>query len=218
MLGLAFLAASDQFIMMSMAQILQIPVARPIFEREIANRMYSVSAYYLASTLASLFVFFLYPIFTAVISYWYFGFESPDWPGCLDWMATLGLMSFVGSLWGFSFGTFFRNEMNALQFNLVFILIFNLGAGHVANIGEGVNYFAKFISTVSPVRYGTEMLMSRIVKGTPAEKIVLLNLGYTCGDQYCIVVLLGTCLLLFLVGWANLLRQNPGSKKAFFTH
>lgn len=76
MLGLAFLAACDQFIMMSMAQVLQIPVARPIFEREITNRTYSASALYIAAQLSGLIVFFLYPLFTALISYWYLGFED----------------------------------------------------------------------------------------------------------------------------------------------
>ena len=69
MLGLAFMAASDQFVMMSMAQLLQIPIARPIFQRELGNRMYSASAYYLAHTVAGVVIFMTYPFFTALISY-----------------------------------------------------------------------------------------------------------------------------------------------------
>jgi len=182
MLGLAFLASSDQFIMMSMAQVLQIPIARPIFEREVGNRMYSVSAYYLATTAAGFLIFFLYPCSTAMISYWSLGFENPTWWGMLDWMGALALPAFVGSLWGFSFGTFFRNEMSCLQINLLFIMIFNLGAGHTTNIGNDATYFAQFISTISPVRYGTEMLMTRIVKGKPGEEYILRMLGFTNGN------------------------------------
>jgi len=44
-----------------------------------------------------------------------------------------------------------------------------MGAGHTRNIGNGANYFAWFISTISPIRYGTEILMTRIVKGKPGE-------------------------------------------------
>jgi len=73
MLGLAFQAASDQFIMMSMAQVLQIPIARPIFEREVGNRMYTPSAYYLAHVGAGLIIFVTYPLVTGLISYWNFG-------------------------------------------------------------------------------------------------------------------------------------------------
>jgi len=182
MLGLAYLAASDQFIMMSMAQVLQIPIARPIFEREVGNRMYSASAYYLASTAASLMIFFLYPCFTAMISYWSLGFNNPTWWGMLDYMGALALPAFVGSLWGFTFGSFFRNETSCLQVNLLFIMLFNMGAGHTRNIGNGVNHFAWFISTISPVRYGTEMLMTRIVKGIPAEQFILTTLGFTNGN------------------------------------
>jgi len=76
--------------------------------------MYSPSSYYLAITTAGLVVFFLYPFFTSVISYWWFGLNDPNWYGMLDWMAVLCIPAFLGSLWGFTFGTFFRNEMNAL--------------------------------------------------------------------------------------------------------
>ena len=173
MLGLAFQAASDAFIMMSMAQLLQIPTARPVFSREVGNRMYTPTAYYLAHVSASFFIFLLYPMFTALISYWFFGFEPATWSGLFDWMFCLTLPAIVGQLWGFSFGSFFENSMTAFQVNIIFVLMFNLGAGHTTNLGGGSNYFATLISTISPVRYGTEMLMYRILGETPGEKIIL---------------------------------------------
>ena len=74
-LGLAFMSGIDQFINMSFAQVMQIPLARPIFSREITNGMYSTSAYYLATITASLMSFFLYPIVTAFVSFFFFDFE-----------------------------------------------------------------------------------------------------------------------------------------------
>ena len=173
MLGLAFQAASDQFIMMSMAQLLQIPMSRPILEREVGNRMYSPSAYYIAHVASSFFIFLLYPIFTTLISYWFFGFETATWPQLFDWMLCLVLPAIVGQIWGFAFGSLFQSETTAFQFNVLFVLICNLGAGHTTNL-SGTNYFAKFLSTVSPVRYGTEMLMCRILKGSVGEQIIKL--------------------------------------------
>ena len=170
MFGLAFLAAGDQFIMMSMAQVLTIPLARPIFESEVANRMYSPSAYYLANTIAGLMVFFLYPMFTAVISYWSFGLDNPSLSGMLDWMAVLALPAFLGSLWGFTFGTFFRSEMNALNWNLMMICIFNMGGGFSASLGAGVGIFPWLLGTISPIRYGTEMLLRRILSGKVGQQ------------------------------------------------
>jgi len=43
------------------------------------------------------------------------------------------------------------------------VSLFNLGAGHTTNLGKGANHFARAISTISPVRYATEMLMYRIL-------------------------------------------------------
>ena len=131
--------------------------------------MYTTSAYYISYSLAGLLVFFLYPCFTAMISYWFFGFDNPKVGDMLDWMFCLALSALSGSMWGYTLGTFFSSESTALNVNIVFILLFNSGAGHTSNIGKNVNYFGKLISTISPIRYGTEMLMSRILKGSPAE-------------------------------------------------
>lgn len=144
--------------------------------------MYTPSAYYLAHVGAGLIVFLTYPFVTGVISYWQFGFEDPTWYGCLDWIFCLALPALLGSLWGFTLGSFFKSEATALQVNLIFVLLFNSGAGHTSNIGKGVNYFAKLVSTISPIRYGTEMLMQRIIEGSAAEKFVLNHLGYTNGN------------------------------------
>ena len=208
MLGLAFMSAGDQFIMMSMAQVLTIPMARPIFECEVANRMYSPSAYYLASVSAGFSVFFLYPMFTAIISYWWFGLDNPDWLGLLDWMGVLCILAFLGSLWGFTFGTFFRNEVHALSFNFVFIFIFNMGAGSYVNIGSGVGHFPLVVATLSPIRYGTEMLLARILQGKAFAKPVMLSLGYTLGDTNCLIAAAIISIVLFFTGWINLIRTN----------
>ena len=159
-------------------------------------------------TFAGLSVFFLYPIFTALISYWHFGFKDACWMGMWDWTLPLALMAWVGSLWGYSFGSFFSSEMIALQFNLVFIILFNLGAGQSKNIGSNSNYFAKFVMTVSPIRYGTEMLMMRLMEGNPAKAGVLHSLGFDNGEESCRWTLLVICLTLFAVGWINLMRTN----------
>ena len=114
MLGLAFAAGSDQFIVMSMAQVLQIPAVRPTFEREVFNRMYSPSAFYIANALAGVIVFFLYPMGCASVSYWYFGLKQASWWGMLDWMGCLYLPALAGSLYGYSLGSLFNSEITAL--------------------------------------------------------------------------------------------------------
>ena len=72
MIGLAFLIGNDQVITMSFAQVMYLPIARPIFNREIANRMYSTSAYYLAYCAAGVITFFLYPLCTSLVSFFSF--------------------------------------------------------------------------------------------------------------------------------------------------
>ena len=113
-LGLAFLAGLDQFVNMSFAQVIQIPVARPIFSREITNRMYSTSAYYLATVAASLFTFLLYPIVTSLVSFFFFDLEQHSFTDLMIWTTILILMAFAGSFWGFMIGAFTKNLVLAV--------------------------------------------------------------------------------------------------------
>ena len=129
------MTGQDVFINMSFSQIMSIPVARPIFNREIANKMYSSSAYYLASVTASVVIFFLYPIITSVVSFYFFGFDEHSFSDLVTWTAIMTLVAFAGSFWGFMVGTLSENEVTAAQINLFWIFTFSFGGGFYVNTG-----------------------------------------------------------------------------------
>lgn len=54
-IGVVFYVATDQFISMSMGQVMQIPNFRPVYVREQANKMYSPSAYFISGFLVTTF-------------------------------------------------------------------------------------------------------------------------------------------------------------------
>ena len=136
-IGLAFLVASDQLITCSFAQVLQIPIARPIFIREVSNRMYGTSAYYLSMVTATVTLFILYPVVVTLTSFYFFDFDESGIDAMLIWMSVLMLTAFAGGFWGFSFGTFMDNEIAATQSNMLFMILFSFGAGFYANTGSG---------------------------------------------------------------------------------
>ena len=75
-IGLAFLIASDQFIQSSFGQVLTIPVVRPIFIREVSNRMYGTTAYYMAMATQMMTLFPIYPIMVTLTSFWWFDLDE----------------------------------------------------------------------------------------------------------------------------------------------
>ena len=129
------MSGQDVFVNMSFSQIMAIPVARPIFNREIANKMYSSSAYYLASVTASVVIFFLYPIVTSVVSFYFFGLDEHSFADLVTWTAIMTLVAFAGSFWGFMVGTISENEVTAAQINLFWIFTFSFGGGFYVNTG-----------------------------------------------------------------------------------
>ena len=150
---------------MSFAQVMQIPVARPIFLREVSNRMYGPTSYYFASCTASVITFFLYPIISSFVSFPFFGFHESSFTDLLHWAFIMNLIGMAGSFWGFMIGSFAKNEVSAIQINLICLYIFSFGGGFYANTGTNENFFVTALTYISPIRFSTELLMRRVLAG-----------------------------------------------------
>ena len=70
--GLSFFIVSDCFITMSFAQVLQVPILKPVYYREKKAGMFSASAYFLSSFMTSSITLFFYPLCTSMITYYIF--------------------------------------------------------------------------------------------------------------------------------------------------
>ena len=88
------------------------------------------------------------------------------------------------------------------------IFIFNMGGGCSVNVGKEANIVPMLISSVSPIRYGTEMLLRRVLQGKPWAEPILIQLGYTQGDYNCLLIAATLSIVYFSVGWINLIRTN----------
>ena len=99
--------------------------------------MYSTSAYYLASSTAAMLSFFLYPIVVSFTSFFFYQLDDSSFSALVDWIMILTLTAFAGSYWGFMFGTFMKNDVAAVQLNMLFLILFSFGGGFYANTGDG---------------------------------------------------------------------------------
>ena len=85
----------------------------------------------------------------------------------LLWAFILSLTALAGVLIGLFIGAFCDEKKSAVIVLQACMIILNFGAGALANTGEGANFIVKFLSWISPVKYATELLMRRILKGEP---------------------------------------------------
>ena len=106
------------------------------------------------------------------------------------------------------FGTFFENEVAAVQLNMLFLILFNFGGGFYANTGEGQNPFVRIISLVSPMRYSAELLMRQELKEKAVSEYLLENIGYTWGNWACCMLLLFFSYVTFLIGWIVIVAKT----------
>ena len=170
--------------------------------------MYTTTSYYMALSTATVLMFILYPIVVTITSFYFFGLDSSSFGDMLAWMAILMLTAIAGGFWGFSFGTFMKNEVVATQLNMLFLIMYCFGAGFYANTGSGMNFVVRFISWISPMRYCTELLVSFVLAGKPGGEVVLETFGFTWGTATCTLLLILWIITCFLVGWISLLWRT----------
>lgn len=86
--------------------------------------------------------------------------------GFCEWWGILTLMAFNGSSFGFMLGCSLPKFDVAQIVATLFILIFGMGAGFMINTADA-NILVKFITWISPMNYGCDLLFKRILEGRP---------------------------------------------------
>ena len=80
-LGMVFLASSDQFIICAFAMVLMIPMAFPIYRREMGSHMYSATAYFISATAANICVNIFYPLLVSLLTFFFYGYPISTFEG-----------------------------------------------------------------------------------------------------------------------------------------
>ena len=78
---MVFLASSDQFIICAFAMVLMIPMAFPIYRREMGSHMYSATAYFISATAANICVNIFYPLLVSLLTFFFYGYPISTFEG-----------------------------------------------------------------------------------------------------------------------------------------
>lgn len=83
--------ANQLSISASINVILQVPLQAPVMKRELANKMYSPTAYFLGRYLSTLVIQLLYPLIMLTLLFWLIGIDTSF--ENLLWMICYGVLS-----------------------------------------------------------------------------------------------------------------------------
>lgn len=67
--------------------ILLIPLAFPVFKREMGSHMYSATSYFIATTLSNICTNIFYPLLVSLLTFWTYGFPIDSFTGFLAFLA-----------------------------------------------------------------------------------------------------------------------------------
>jgi len=167
-LGLAFICVFDNFVELGFAQILMIPLTYALFTREISNRTYSPSAYYLANWFSALCTYCMYPIITSVLIWYFIELKDNSFTNLVCFTGSNALIALAGLNFGIFISSLTNDPVIAIVIEVGMMFLFGMGGGQIVNIGgedpAGFFWFNQTLMYLSPLRYGAELIMRCFLK------------------------------------------------------
>ena len=80
------------------------PLFKNVYIREIRNKMYWPSAYFLSVLIATSLNLVLYPLIVSSITFYWIGFDDSSFENYLRWFEMLSILGMGASCFGFMFG------------------------------------------------------------------------------------------------------------------
>jgi len=134
-------------------------------QRELANKMYTPTAYFLGRYLSNIIVQILYPMIMILWLFWFISIDTSF--ENFIWFALYGnLSNFVFCGQGYFLGITFPDETNVKIINFMFIMVWIASNGVLCNL-ESANWFIRGISKISPTRFNCEGFLRRVTIQVP---------------------------------------------------
>ena len=139
---------------------MQVPLQAPVMSRELANKMYTPTAYYLGRYLSNIIIQLLYPMIMILVLYWNLDIEETR--DNFLWFCAYGILSnFIFCGQGYFLGIMVLDESAVKIVNFLVIMIWISCNGVLCNLNSA-NWFIKGLSHVSPIRFNCEGFVRRL--------------------------------------------------------
>ena len=157
---MAFMVSNMLSVSASINLILQVPLQAPVMKRELANKMYSPTAYFFGCFLTNLMVQFIHPIIMVMMLYYTTSIaENKD--NLMWFLAYAQISNFIFCGQGFFLGIMILDEDTAKLINLLFLMMWITGNGIMAS-AKHPNWFVNAIEHISPARFNCEGIFRRV--------------------------------------------------------
>lgn len=170
--------------------------------------MYSTATFYMAVQASTLLTLIQYPIIAAGVPFFFFEFKDSSFTNYCLYVGSALIMGICGATFGFMFGTFSKRYESTMELLRFCCMVLNFGAGLFASVGKSASYTVRFLSWISPQRYGCELILRAMLNGNGvAETLALEHFGYIYGSERCFIFLACFIVLAFFAGMICLILR-----------
>lgn len=139
------------------------PLQVVVFQREVANKLYTPTVYYWGRVMSSLLVQVCYPILLSLVVFFGLGAEN-SLENYLMFLLMCVASNLVGCALAYMCGVCFNDVISAMRIADFLMSLYMCLSGGYANAGT-LHPFVKGLAYISPNRYMNEGLVRRLVHG-----------------------------------------------------
>ena len=189
-----------------------IPLAFPVYKREMGSHMYSATSYFIAATLSNMCVNIFYPLLVSLLTFWFYEFPISTFEGFMYFFLIETAGALAGICFGQVIGSFVSTEYTAMTWLLQTLTIYYMGSGMMANAAT-TNWFGTFLQYISPLRFLNELSFRRMLAGRNViiSDLILNQLGFTWGYTACSIAILSYMVVCLVLGWFFMTYRAKGS-------
>ena len=128
--GFIFFCATDQFLSITMAQILQMPELTSVYVREMSNKMYCPTSFFLARWLVSTLIYAFQPLIYSLMVFAFIGLPTSTFEHFQKWLVLSIFSSLIlGTTLGMMFSVIFKKNIDAIISANMFLCFFYFSSG-----------------------------------------------------------------------------------------
>jgi ABC-2 type transporter len=170
--GIVYYLGISISVMIEYVMVLNMPLLRPVHDREYGGALYSLSTYYFSTWLVTTLLMMVAPCFAATSLFFIYDPANASFSNMLEYLSIIATLHIFGSCLGNFIGATITNEELATLIG-IFVNSLHLISNGIARNLNDINWFYTAVSYFNALRYFNEQAFQILLDENPSKDYAL---------------------------------------------
>jgi ABC-2 type transporter len=170
--GIVYYLGISISVMIEYVMVLNMPLQRPVHDREYGGGLYNLSTYYFSTWFVTTMLMMMAPCFAAISLFFIYDPANASFSNMLEYLSIIATLHIFGSCLGNFIGATITNEELATLIG-IFVNSLHLISNGIARNLNDINWFYTAVSYINALRYFNEQAFHVLLDENPSKDYAL---------------------------------------------